>query len=186
MIQQNGKLNVQEQSDVSNSKNYTARLSTEDYTLKINSINIWNPRTIFATSVSLIAGIDPFNSINHTIIILIQSQNLSYLNMPYYWKWLYRPRTEQETEQDKILRKLSFKLPVVLRYNLIFGFFFGVLGAFYTKKASTILYPYRFLPIAVAGLCHQEIYRYYRFVEGLPPLEVPKNTVVNVQQKSYY
>ena len=38
--------------------------------------------------------------------------------MPYYWNLLYRPKRPDETEEDKILRKLSFKLPVVLRYNL--------------------------------------------------------------------
>jgi len=106
--------------------------------------------------------------------------------MPYYWKWLYRPRTDGETEQDKIFRKLSFKLPVVIRYNIIFGFFFGILGAFYTKKTSTILYPYRFLPLGIGALCYEELYRYYRFIQGLPPLEVPKNAVVNIQKKSHY
>lgn len=74
--------------------------------------------------------------------------------MPYYWNWLYREKRDGETEEDKIMRKLSFKLPVVVRYNLIFAFFFGVLGAFYTKKGSTVLYFYRFTPLGVVGLCY--------------------------------
>jgi hypothetical protein len=74
--------------------------------------------------------------------------------MPYYWKWLYRQKTEGETEEDKILRKLSFKLPVVVRYNLIFSLFFGVLAAFYTKKTSTVIYFYRYTPLGIAALCY--------------------------------
>lgn len=75
--------------------------------------------------------------------------------MPYYWKSLYRPRREGETEEDKLMRKLSFKLPVVVRYNLIFALFFGVLGGFYTKKTSTIFYFYRYTPIGIVGLCYE-------------------------------
>jgi hypothetical protein len=89
--------------------------------------------------------------------------------MPTYWKWLYRPKADGETEQDKIFRKLSFKLPSVVRYNLIFALFFGVFAAFYTKKTSTIFYFYRYTPITIAALCYEEIYRYYSFAQGLPP-----------------
>ena len=67
------------------------------------------------------------------------------------------------------MRKLSFKLPAVVRYNLIFALFFGIFGAFYTKKNSTILYFYRFVPFTIPGLCYEEIYRYYNFKMGFPP-----------------
>jgi hypothetical protein len=86
--------------------------------------------------------------------------------MPYYWDWLYRPKQVGETEEDKILRKLSFKLPVVVRYNFIFAFFFGILGGFYTKKMSTIIYFYRYTPIGIVGLCYEEVIRYYRWKTG--------------------
>lgn len=75
--------------------------------------------------------------------------------MPVYWKSLYRPRSPDDTEYDKLMRKLAFKLPVVVRYNVIFALFFGVLGAFYTKKTSTILYFYRFLPLTIPALCYE-------------------------------
>ena len=74
--------------------------------------------------------------------------------MPVYWKWLYRPKQEGETEEDKIMRKLSFKLPAVFRYNMAFALFFGVLGGFYTKKASTWFYFYRFTPFTMSALCY--------------------------------
>ena len=90
--------------------------------------------------------------------------------MPVYWKWLHRPKREGETEQDKILRTLSFKLPAVVRYNLAFALFFGILGAFYTKKMRTIMYFYRYTPLGITALCYEEVHRYYRWANGLPPL----------------
>ena len=79
--------------------------------------------------------------------------------MPTYWKWLYRPKKEGETEEDKIVRKLSFKLPAVVRYNLIFALFAGIFAAFYTNKLKTVFYFYRFVPFTMAALCYEEIYR---------------------------
>jgi hypothetical protein len=75
--------------------------------------------------------------------------------MPSYYKWLYRPRKEGESEEDKIIRKLAFKLPAVVRYNLCFALFFGILGAFYTKKMRTILYFYRYVPLTMTALCYE-------------------------------
>jgi hypothetical protein len=104
--------------------------------------------------------------------------------MPIYWKWLYRPRKEGETEEDKIMRKLSFKLPAVVRYNVIFAFFFGLFGAFYTKKNKTILYFYRFVPFTIAALCYEEIYRYYCFSKGLhPPVFNKPETMIDLIRK---
>ena len=67
---------------------------------------------------------------------------------------MYRPKMEGETEEDRIMRKLSFKLPAVVRYNLIFALFFGVIGGFVTKKTSTVFYFYRYTPLGIAGLCY--------------------------------
>lgn len=74
--------------------------------------------------------------------------------MPTYWKWLYIEKKEGESEYDKLMRRLSFKLPVVIRYNLIFALFFGIFGSFFTHKPSTILYFYRFTPLGITGLCY--------------------------------
>lgn len=87
--------------------------------------------------------------------------------MPPYIQWLYRPKREGETEEDKILRKLSFKLPAVIRYNLIFSLFFGILAGVYTKKPSTVWYFYRYTPLGIAGLCYEEIIRYYNWKMGI-------------------
>ena len=105
--------------------------------------------------------------------------------MPICWKFLYTPRREGESEKDKILRKLSFKLPAVVRYNVIFAMFFGVFGAFYTKKMKTVLYFYRFLPITIPALCYEEIYRYYCFSQGLPPplFNKPKTVVDLIREE---
>lgn len=93
--------------------------------------------------------------------------------MPPYIKSLYRPKHEGETEEDKILRKLSFKLPAVVRYNFIFALFFGILGGIYTKKPSTVWYFYRYTPLGIVGLCYEEVIRYYNWKMGI---QLPKKT----------
>ena len=105
--------------------------------------------------------------------------------MPGYWEWLYRPKQEGETEQDKILRKLSFKLPVVIRYNLVFLLLFGFVGTAITKNSKTFFSFYRFMPITVPALCYEEIYRYYLYKMGLPPPTIERNTMADlmVEQK---
>ena len=83
--------------------------------------------------------------------------------MPKYWKFLYRPKTEGESEEDKLLRRLSFKLPVVVRYNLIFAFFAGVTHAMFTRKPKVILTYYKLTPLGVGVLCYEEILMYYNY-----------------------
>jgi|JI10StandDraft_1071094.scaffolds.fasta_scaffold990085_2 hypothetical protein len=105
--------------------------------------------------------------------------------MPIYWKSLYRERRPDESEYDKIMRRLSFKLPVVIRYNMIFALFFGTLSAFYTKKLSTVFYYYRYVPLGIVGLCYEEIIRCHRLYKGLPPLPKEPTTadLIKNQQK---
>lgn len=147
----NGKRSALERFVDTNSKQFTANLSIVDYIPKRNWMHTCRPRTTSNITDSLIQDIDQ-KSIKH---ITEYYQNYFYwVIMPICWKFLHTPRREGESEKDKILRKLSFKLPAVVRYNVIFALFFGVFGAFYTKKMKTILYFYRFLPITIPALCY--------------------------------
>ena len=114
--------------------------------------------------------------------------------MPTYWEFMYRPRRDGESQEDRLLRKLSFKLPVVVRYNLIFPIFFGVFAAFYTKKSSTVLYFYRFAPIGIAGLCYEEIIQFYKIKmdipfeekQGMSTMDLIRSQEGKVKKSSYY
>lgn len=69
------------------------------------------------------------------------------------WKFLFRPKHPDETEEDKILRRLSFKLPIVVRYNFLFAFFFGFAHGLFAKRPSIILKYFMVTPIFMTLLC---------------------------------
>lgn len=80
--------------------------------------------------------------------------------MPSCWKFLYRPKSEGESEEDKLMRRLSFKLPIVFRYSVFFAFAFGLMHAFVVKRMRVVKYWTMLIPFEVGGLCYEEIWKY--------------------------
>lgn len=181
-MSRSGKQSAPEQFVDTNSKQFTVNRSIVAYTPKSSWTPTCRPRTTSNITALSIQDIDQksIKHIQNAIRIIFY-----WVIMPICWKFLYTPRREGESEKDKILRKLSFKLPAVVRYNVIFALFFGIFGAFYTKNMKTIMYFYRFLPITIPALCYEEIYRYYCFSQGMPPpiFNKPKTAVDLIREQ---
>jgi|JI6StandDraft_1071083.scaffolds.fasta_scaffold15467_2 hypothetical protein len=73
-----------------------------------------------------------------------------------YWSFLYRKKRDGESEEDRLLRRLSFKLPIVVRYTGMFVVLFGLL---HTALARKIRFrPYLLMsPLVAAFLCNEEL-----------------------------
>jgi hypothetical protein len=77
-----------------------------------------------------------------------------------YWKYLYKPKAEGESELDTLSRRLSFKLPIVVRFNVGLALFLGVAHSIFANNSKWIIRYFYLSPLWFAFVCHQEIIKY--------------------------
>ena len=62
------------------------------------------------------------------------------------------------------MRRLSFKLPIVLRYSLFFSGLMGGIHMLIVSRKSPFKYWILASPLAMMGLCYEEIGTYFRLM----------------------
>lgn len=80
--------------------------------------------------------------------------------MVEYWPFLYVKKSAQQSELDKLSRRLAFKLPIVLRYNVGFAIIFGILHSAFSRNTKWMKRYMYMIPLGMTGLCLQEISKY--------------------------
>lgn len=85
--------------------------------------------------------------------------------MPY-WKFLYRAKRDDESDYDKLMRRLSFKLPIVTRFGIGFPLIFGGFHATLFHNKKILKWHIMISPLYFIGLCYQEIEMYQKIRNG--------------------
>lgn len=62
---------------------------------------------------------------------------------------------------DRLSRRMSFKLPIVMRYSIGLSFLFGIVHLTFSRSMKHLKHHVLAMPVYMIGLCHEEIYQYY-------------------------
>ena len=71
-------------------------------------------------------------------------------------------RQKGETELDALSRRMSFKLPIVIRYSIGTAILFGITHAVFAKNSVWMKRYCYMTPFFAAFLCHEEIIKYFQ------------------------
>jgi hypothetical protein len=66
-------------------------------------------------------------------------------------------------------RRLAFKLPIVLRYNIGFAFLFGIVHSLLAKNTKWFIRYFCMIPVGFGFLCHEEIIKYLQIKDYIKP-----------------
>lgn len=69
---------------------------------------------------------------------------------------------------DRLSRRMSFKLPIVLRYSIGLSFLFGILHLTFSRSMRYVKHYVIAMPLFMVALCHEEIYQFYCIKTGQP------------------
>lgn len=104
-----------------------------------------------------------------------QTSRLDYNNwkMVEYYSFLYTPKKPNETDYDKLCRRMAFKLPIVFRYNVGFAIILGILHSAFARNPVWMKRYMYMIPIGMFGLCYEEIGTYLRIKGYISPKQDP-------------
>lgn len=74
-----------------------------------------------------------------------------------YIKALYKEKREGESRTDQINRRLSFKLPIALRYSAVGALFVASIHSFMARKLYFGRYFVLGTPLLMLGICWEEV-----------------------------
>ena len=74
-----------------------------------------------------------------------------------YIKSLYKEKREGESQKDIIRRRLSFKLPIAIRYSVVGAGLLGVVLSLFIKRKIFVKTLVVGAPLFMLGLCWEEI-----------------------------
>ena len=95
--------------------------------------------------------------------------------MVIYYEFLYKPKTEGESEIDALSRKMAFKLPIVVRYSIGGAIVFGMLHSIVARNPVWAKRYFFMTPLAGAGLCYQDIFKYLEIKGLITPRKEEEN-----------
>ncbi len=70
------------------------------------------------------------------------------------YKSLYRQKKPDESDSDRLSRRMSFKFPIVLRYSIGLSVLFGILHLTFSRQAKHLRSHILIMPLYMIGLCH--------------------------------
>ena len=76
------------------------------------------------------------------------------------YKYFYREKKPDESDADRLSRRISFKLPIVLRYSIGLSIFSGIVHVTFSRQARHLKKHLFMMPFYILGLCHEEAYQY--------------------------
>lgn len=69
---------------------------------------------------------------------------------------------------DRLSRRMSFKLPIVLRYTIGLSCLFGIVHLTFARSFKPLKKHLLAMPFYIMGLCHEELYQLYCIKTGQP------------------
>lgn len=82
---------------------------------------------------------------------------------------------------DALSRRMSFKLPIVVRYNIGFSVLFGIIHAIYAGNGKWLTKYFYLMPLGMVGLCYEDIHKYLQIKGIISRPVVPSPEPVNSQ-----